>query len=187
VPHVLASSLSILPVHDVLGIHYELGQPTHGNRFIFRAVVPWKELSMKNPSRIFQSLMLGMLGVIFSFACPFAFAQRPPGSSGWYTKAQAANGSKVYQNACASCHGAQLQGGGGPALVGKQFWLIYGGKKVSTLWSNVHTEMPMSAPGSVSAKNSTNVMAFLLQKNGVAGGATPLDDTADLSKVLPPK
>ena len=95
--------------------------------------------------------------------------------------------SKVYQTACASCHGAQLQGGGGPALVGKQFWLTYGGKKVSTLWSNVHTEMPMSAPGSVSAKNSTNVMAFLLQKNGVAAGTTPLDDTADLSKVLPPK
>jgi mono/diheme cytochrome c family protein len=141
---------------------------------------------MKNPSRILQSLML-MLGVTFSLARPFALAQNPPGSSGWYTKAQAASGSKVYQNACAGCHGAQLQGGGGPALVGKQFWLTYGGKKVSTLWSNVHTEMPMSAPGSVSARNSTNVMAFLLQKNGVAAGTTPLDDTADLSKVLPSK
>lgn len=138
---------------------------------------------MKNPSRILQLMMLST----FSFICPFALAQNPPSSSGWYTKAQAASGSKVYQNACAGCHGAQLQGGGGPALVGKQFWLTYGGKKVSTLWSNVHTEMPMSAPGSVSARNSTNVMAFLLQKNGVAAGTTPLDDTADLSKVLPSK
>jgi polar amino acid transport system substrate-binding protein len=83
------------------------------------------------------------------------------------------------------CVGAKLQGGMGPTLVGKQFWLTYGGKKVSTLWSEVHTEMPMTAPGSVSAKNSTNIMAFLLQKNGVPAGTMPLDDTADLSKVLP--
>jgi hypothetical protein len=47
--------------------------------------------------------------------------------------------------------------------------------------------MPMMAPGSVSARNSTNIMAFLLQQNGVSAGSTPLDDTADLSKVLPSK
>ena len=75
----------------------------------------------------------------------------------------------------------------GPALVGKQFWLTYGGKKLSTLWSAVHTEMPMMAPGSVSAKDSINIMAFLLQKNGVPSGTVPLDDTVDLSKVLPSK
>jgi hypothetical protein len=73
----------------------------------------------------------------------------------------------------------------GPALVGKQFWLTYGGKKVSTLWSAVHTQMPMTVPGAVSAKNSINIMAFLLQKNGLPAGTTPLDDTVDLSKVLP--
>jgi hypothetical protein len=75
----------------------------------------------------------------------------------------------------------------GPALVGKQFWLTYGGKKVSTLWSSVHTQMPMMAPGSVSAKNSTNIMAFLLQKNGLPAGTTLLNDSVDLSKVLPSK
>jgi hypothetical protein len=37
------------------------------------------------------------------------------------------------------------------------------------------------------AKNSINIMAFLLQKNGVPAGATPLDDTVDLSKALPSK
>jgi mono/diheme cytochrome c family protein len=110
-----------------------------------------------------------------------------PQSKGWYTPAQATSGAKSYKNACAGCHGAQLQGGKGPALVGKQFWSTYGGKKISTLWSSVHTEMPMAAPGSVSAKNSINIMAFLLQKNGVPSGNTPLDDTVDLSKVLPEK
>jgi len=117
----------------------------------------------------------------------FALAQSSSGTAGWYTTSQAANGAKAYQKACASCHGAHLQGGMAPALVGKQFWLTYGGKKVSTLWSDVHTQMPMSAPGSVSAKNSTDIMAFLLRKNGVLAGSTPLNDTADLSKALPSK
>jgi mono/diheme cytochrome c family protein len=110
-----------------------------------------------------------------------------PNSAGWYTPEQAANGAKSYQKNCASCHGARLQGGSAPALLGKQFWQAYGGKKVSTLWSEVHTRMPMSAPGSVSATDSTNIMAFLLQKNGVPSGTVPLDDTTDLSKVLPSK
>ena len=128
-----------------------------------------------------------MFCVTSSFGCAFALGQSSSGSGGWYTSAQAANGAQAYRKTCASCHGAQLQGGMGPALVGKQFWLTYGGKKVSTLWSAVHTEMPMMAPGSVSARNSTNVMAFLLQKNGVPAGSTPLNDTSDLSKALPSK
>ena len=135
---------------------------------------------MRKPSTV----LLLILGVTFSFVCAFALAQTPTDSDGWYTPAQAANGAKAYEKACASCHGAKLQGGMGPALVGKQFWLAYGGKKVSTLWSGVHTQMPMTAPGSVSAKNSVNIMAFLLQKNGLPSGNTPLDDTVDLSKVL---
>jgi mono/diheme cytochrome c family protein len=106
---------------------------------------------------------------------------------GWYTSQQAAAGAKAYKKTCASCHGATLEGGMGPVLVGKPFWQAYGGKKVSTLWSSVHTQMPMMAPNSVPAKNSINIMAFLLQKNGVPAGATPLDDTVDLSKALPSK
>jgi len=128
-----------------------------------------------------------MLSVSFLLACALTLAQSAPSSSGGYTTAQAANGAKAYQKACASCHGAKLRGGMGPALVGKQFWLTYGGKKVSTLWSDVHTQMPMSAPGSVSAKNSIDIMAFLLQKNGVPAGSTALNDSADLSKALPSK
>jgi mono/diheme cytochrome c family protein len=132
-------------------------------------------------------LQWSILGMTISFAWAFAVAQIAPGAGGRYTNAQAANGAKAYQKTCAGCHGAKLQGGMAPALVGRQFWLTYAGGKASTLWSSVHTQMPMSAPGSVSAKNSINVMAFLLQQNGVPAGPTPLDDTTDLSKALPAK
>ncbi len=108
-------------------------------------------------------------------------------SAGWYTAKQAARGAKAYKQRCATCHGGNLEGGMGPELAGKQFWLAYGGKKVSTLWSAVHTQMPMTAPGSVSAKDSTDIMAYLLEKNGVPPGTVPLNDTTDLSKALPGK
>jgi mono/diheme cytochrome c family protein len=137
---------------------------------------------MTKSSRLSQLLMLG---AALLFVNAVALPQNAPNSAGWYTAAQAANGAKAYQKTCASCHGAALQGGMGPALVGRQFWLNYAGKKVSTLWSAVHTTMPMTAPDSVSARNSINIMAFLLQKNGVRAGRTPLNDTADLSKALP--
>jgi mono/diheme cytochrome c family protein len=106
---------------------------------------------------------------------------------GWYTSQQATAGAKAYKKTCASCHGGALQGGMGPALVGEPFWQAYGGKKVSTLWSGVHTQMPMMAPNSVAVTNSINIMAFLLQKNGVPAGTRPLDDTVDLTKALPSK
>jgi mono/diheme cytochrome c family protein len=139
---------------------------------------------MKEPSRVLQA---SILDVVFLFLSAFALSQSAPGSAGWYTTTQAANGAKGYQKNCATCHGAKLQGGIGPALIGRQFWLNYAGKKASTLWSDVHTTMPMSAPGSVSAKRSVDIMAFLLQKNGVPAGNTPLNDTVDLSKALTAK
>jgi mono/diheme cytochrome c family protein len=119
--------------------------------------------------------------------CALGVCGETSGRDGWYTSQQAAAGAEAYKKSCDSCHGATLQGGMGPALVGKLFWQTYGGKKVSTLWSSVHTQMPMMAPNSVPAKNSVNIMAFLLQKNGVPAGAKLLDDTVDLSKALPSK
>jgi mono/diheme cytochrome c family protein len=141
-------------------------------------------LPVKKSSPVFSSLLIA---AAILFACAVVPAQGAPDSSGWYTTEQAASGAKAYQKTCASCHGAKLEGAMGPALVGKQFWLAYGGKKISTLWSAVHTQMPMMAPGSVSARNSINIMAFLLQKNGLPSGSRPLDDTVDLSKTLPAK
>ena len=68
-------------------------------------------------------------------------------------------------------------------------WASHSGRRTRVKKSRLcglHTQMPMMAPDSVPAKNSINIMAFLLQKNGVPAGARP-DDTVDLSKALPSK
>lgn len=134
-------------------------------------------MKMRTPRMFALLVLIGTLGVCSAML----------NSDGWYTPQQAAAGAKAYRKTCANCHGGALQGGMGPALVGKPFWQAYGGKKVSTLWLAVHTQMPMMAPNSVPAMNSINIMAFLLQKNGVPAGTTPLDDSVDLSKALPAK
>ena len=47
-----------------------------------------------------------------------------------YTTAQAAQGQKLYAADCASCHGAKLEGGGGPALTGAAWLQLYGGARL---------------------------------------------------------
>src|SRR5580700_10024899 len=61
------------------------------------------------------------------------------GAEGWYSTAQAAQGATLFGQKCAVCHGAKLQGGAGPALVGSQFFLRYREKPLSALWSTIHT------------------------------------------------
>ena len=100
--------------------------------------------------------------------------------------AQAAQGAKLFRQKCSVCHGAKLQGGAGPQLVGNQFFFRFGGKPVSQLWNDVHTEMPLNAPASMSNADSLAVVAFILQQNGFPGGRVgdhrPLRHVAPHSK-----
>jgi cytochrome c553 len=105
--------------------------------------------------------------------------------TGWYTTAQAQRGAPLYAAQCASCHGASLEGGMGPALSGRAFWTRWGGQSFDALWKTVHKQMPLQSPGSDKAPVSIDILAYLLSRNGVAAGATPLDDTTDLRRALP--
>jgi len=132
------------------------------------------------------------VGHVYASAAPAPIAPAAEGapaqptSTGVYTAQQAERGAPLYQRACAACHGADLQGGGGPALVGKPFWTRWGGQKLSSLWNVTHVEMPLTGPGGMSADDSLAVLAYLLQRNGLPPGGTPLDDGTDLSHALPP-
>ena len=83
------------------------------------------------------------------------------GNQGWYSTDQAAQGEALFKAKCSVCHGANLQGGAGPALAGNQFFLRYKGKPLSALWSTVHTEMPLNAPGTLTASQSLSLVAFM--------------------------
>jgi hypothetical protein len=53
--------------------------------------------------------------------CALGVCGETSGRDGWYTSQQAAAGAQAYKKTCAGCHGATLEGGMGPALVGTPF------------------------------------------------------------------
>jgi PQQ-dependent dehydrogenase (methanol/ethanol family) len=122
-------------------------------------------------------------------AAPWAAAQNVaqpgPSTDGFYTPEQAVSGASIYQKQCSVCHGSGLGGGGGPALVGTSFWKEWGGREIQKIWYFVHSRMPLTAPGELSAQDSAEILAFILERNGVPYGAKPLNDTADLGRALP--
>ena len=95
-------------------------------------------------------------------------------ASGSYTSAQALRGATVYTQSCMMCHGATLQGGAGPSLTGKPFRLAYGGGTAATLYDFISQQMPQDKPGSLSRRQYLDVTAYILSRNGITSGNTPL-------------
>ncbi|HLY02308.1 MAG TPA: PQQ-binding-like beta-propeller repeat protein [Candidatus Cybelea sp.] len=103
----------------------------------------------------------------------------------WYSVEQAAQGQTLFAQKCAVCHGVRLQGGAGPALAGNQFFLRYRGKPVAALWSTIHTEMPLNAPGTLSSQESLALVAFILRQNGFPAGPSPIIGHYDTARIIP--
>jgi len=108
-----------------------------------------------------------------------------PSPDGLYTPEQAVRGASTYQQKCSVCHGPSLGGGGGPALVGSSFWKDWGGRDLQKIWYFVHSRMPLTAPGELSVQDSADILAFILERNGVPYGTRALNDTTDLGRALP--
>jgi PQQ-dependent dehydrogenase (methanol/ethanol family) len=95
-------------------------------------------------------------------------------ATGFYTADQAQQGRMLYGTSCASCHGASLQGGAGPSLIGPNFLATWGSRTIGDLVSFEHSQMPLGNPGSLSEQDDLAITAFILQMNRVAAGSMPL-------------
>jgi nitrate/TMAO reductase-like tetraheme cytochrome c subunit len=115
------------------------------------------------------------------------YAQEAPKPSGWFTDAQAVAGAKTYVQRCAPCHGANLEGGAGPALKGTSWQQLYGGAKLLTVWGEIKGPMAQYAGTTFATQQSIDLLAYLLQQNGLPAGVQPLVDTKDLSETIPSK
>lgn len=104
---------------------------------------------------------------------------------GWYTVEQAAVGQKLFQDSCSSCHGAKLEGGAGPALSGVTWQQRFAGARLLTVWGEIKGPMADYAGKTFTTPQSLDILAYLLQQNGIAAGARPLTDTRELSDTLP--
>jgi mono/diheme cytochrome c family protein len=98
-----------------------------------------------------------------------------------YTSEQAKRGKKHYEKYCAECHGKEFKGGvnGGPVLRGVQFLETYAnGAPASWLFEFMYYMMPPDQAGRFSIKKYTDMMAYILKKNGFKSGE-PLPSDID--------
>ncbi len=112
-------------------------------------------------------------------AMPVA-AQDRSVQEGVYTAAQAASGENLYFQYCASCHMPDLSGGeDAPPLAGAVFSGVWSGRPLSALVGKMEARMPEGAPGSLSRPAYTDLVAFLLRRNGFPAGSPPLGPSDD--------
>ena len=108
----------------------------------------------------------------------FALAQQTMAP---YTSDQAGQGRVDYTANCASCHQANLSGGGeAPSLAAGNFMKSWGGKSTRELYSYTRSAMPLGHGGSLSDTTYSNIIAFLLSANGATAGGTLLTPATDV-------
>lgn len=103
------------------------------------------------------------------FVAPFA-------TEGLYTKQQAERGRAFYDASCAECHGAQLEGGTSVPLAGDEFTLSWGRPDLTLddFYYIVRKTMPKETPGTLTREAYTDVVAYILQRNGFPEGEKEL-------------
>jgi mono/diheme cytochrome c family protein len=104
---------------------------------------------------------------------------------GVYTKEQAKRGQAVYIDQCARCHSENLGGGeSSPGLAGEVFVQRWTGKTVGDLFERILRTMPSDNPETLSPKQVSDLVAYILGANSFPAGQKELDrDIAPLKEI----
>ena len=123
--------------------------------------------------------------LVFAHALILVSAQGRTTLDGVYTEAQAKRGEQIYADSCASCHEPDLSGGGQtPGLAGREFNVDWNDLALSDLFDRTGGTMPADKPGTLKPEQTTDVIAFLLQKGKFPAGQTELPaDVAALKAI----
>ncbi len=128
--------------------------------------------------------MAGTLALLATVGSVAAYAQAGGGASVWggvYSADQAQRGKAGYDGVCAACHGPNLGGGdSAPALSGGTFLNNWNSTSAGDLFERIHTTMPASDPGSLSAKQVADIESYIFQVNGFPAGQAPLPSDPQL-------
>lgn len=96
---------------------------------------------------------------------------------GVYSREQALRGEEVYLGYCRSCHSPE-------AHTSDTFSATWSGKPLAELFAYIRERMPKNEPGSLSAQEAVDVVAYLLRINRMPQGFEELPaDTATLRKI----
>lgn len=126
-------------------------------------------------------LLCGVAGLLF---CTVTLAARQTPAparttkDGVYTKEQATAGKSTFDKFCASCHlfKPAEKPSLNPDLGGDPFFTSWNGRTVKDLQTIILQTMPNDGSAVLTPAQTVEVVAYILQQNGFAPGATPLPE-----------
>jgi cytochrome c len=104
-----------------------------------------------------------------------------------YSEEQAHKGHDLYNEHCASCHGAALEGQPSLPLNGATFRARWADDhhSVDDLFYIIRTLMPYGQPATLSKQEYLDIIAYILMVNGYPAGAQPLSsDPRTLKRMI---
>ncbi|MFT7457926.1 MAG: alcohol dehydrogenase (cytochrome c), partial [Planctomycetota bacterium] len=124
---------------------------------------------MKN---IFSISLIAMLFVMLGTTASANAAD----TEGLFSLEQMRQGKTLYDQHCASCHGANMSGGSAPAMSENDFLVGWSGPKQSLgdLLYMIKTTMPLGKGGMLSTQEYLNIVTYMLAENGLPSGNTTL-------------
>jgi len=100
---------------------------------------------------------------------------------GVYSEEQARRGRTTYSEHCLECHGRDLTGDvENRPLTGGEFFSNWDGTTVLTLFDRIRITMPGDKPGTLSRQQIADILAFVLQFNGLRAGDSELSTKAEV-------
>ena len=122
------------------------------------------------------------------FLAPAAARAQAPTRTIWsgvYTEAQAERGEAVYLDACARCHGTNLEGEEVvPPLKGGRFTSSGNGLTLGDLYERIRTTMPYDDPGTLTRQQNADVIAYLLRQGRFPAGQRELASRAEVLRMI---
>jgi alcohol dehydrogenase (cytochrome c) len=105
-----------------------------------------------------------------------------------FTTEQSGRGQLAFDIHCASCHGKNLNDGAyGPPLKGAGFLQRWGGSSLDELFIHIASTMPTAAPRSLSDQVYADILAYVIEHNGVHPGPSELEpEPGQLKQVVLP-
>src|SRR5579862_9387836 len=105
------------------------------------------------------------------------------GAAPHFTAQQAAAGKIAYNSNCAVCHGSTMMNGTfGPPLAGEYFKTAWSGRTAGAFYSRAKA-MPPASPGSLPEATYIDIIAYILEVNGLKAGDAQLPGAGELEKM----
>src|SRR5580658_2055919 len=100
---------------------------------------------------------------------------------GVYSEEQARRGRATYSDHCLECHGRDLTGDvENRPLTGGEFFSNWDGTNMLTLFDRIRITMPGDTPGTLNRQQIADILAFVLQFNGLPAGDAELSTKAEV-------